>query len=74
MELGGMGTYTLRVVTPVRHQGEVLGYVELGTEVEDIAARATAGEEVRWVAFIYKKLRHQLGLSAAQIYRLTHFL
>ena len=56
MELGGMGTYTLRVVTPVRHQGEVLGYVELGTEVEDIAARATVGEQVRWVAFIYKKL------------------
>ena len=56
MELGVMGTFTLRVVTPVRTGQDVLGYIELGTEVEDIAAMATGDTGVHWAAFIYKRL------------------
>lgn len=35
LELGRLGTLTLRVVEPVRVDGRVVGYVELGKEVED---------------------------------------
>jgi signal transduction histidine kinase/CheY-like chemotaxis protein len=36
IELGPLGTFTLRVVTPVFHGRELLGYVELGKEIEDV--------------------------------------
>ncbi|TWI74207.1 PAS domain S-box-containing protein [Desulfobotulus alkaliphilus] len=36
LELGSLGTFTLRVVQPVFSRGELLGYVELGKEIEDI--------------------------------------
>ena len=35
LELGPLGTFTLRVVQPVYASGELLGYVELGKEIED---------------------------------------
>jgi len=36
LELGPLGTFTLRVVQPVRAGGRLVGYVELGKEVEDV--------------------------------------
>jgi len=36
IELGPLGTFTLRVVQPVFQDGRLLGYVELGKEIEDI--------------------------------------
>ncbi len=36
IELGPLGTFTLRVVKPVFNGAELLGYVELGKEIEDI--------------------------------------
>jgi gas vesicle protein len=36
IELGPLGMFTLRVVQPVFHEGELLGYVEIGKEIEDI--------------------------------------
>ncbi|TYT74009.1 PAS domain S-box protein [Desulfobotulus mexicanus] len=36
LELGSLGTFTLRVVQPVFSKGELLGYVELGKEIEDL--------------------------------------
>ncbi len=35
LELGPMGTLTLRLVTPWRVDGEIIGYIELGQEIED---------------------------------------
>ncbi|SHJ11219.1 Signal transduction histidine kinase [Malonomonas rubra DSM 5091] len=35
IELGPLGTFTLRAVTPVELDGEIVGYVELGREIED---------------------------------------
>jgi len=37
MELGILGTYTLRVVSPVFSQGALIGFTELGVEIEDLA-------------------------------------
>lgn len=36
LECGPRGTLTLRVVQPVFEQGRLLGYVELGKEIEDV--------------------------------------
>ncbi|MDQ6961165.1 MAG: diguanylate cyclase [Mariprofundaceae bacterium] len=36
MELGPLGTFTLRVVLPVFKKERLIGYIELGLEVEDI--------------------------------------
>ncbi|MDD5717863.1 MAG: EAL domain-containing protein [Sulfuricurvum sp.] len=36
IEIGPLGTFTLRVIQPVYENGELLGYVELGKEIEDI--------------------------------------
>ncbi|NUQ63041.1 MAG: hypothetical protein HUU20_11235 [Pirellulales bacterium] len=36
IELGPLGTFTLRVVQPVFAEGNLVGYVELGKEIEDV--------------------------------------
>jgi signal transduction histidine kinase len=36
LELGPMGTLTLRLVTPWRQDGELLGYLEIGEEIEHL--------------------------------------
>ena len=36
IELGPLGTFTLRVVQPVFERGKLVGYVELGKEIEDV--------------------------------------
>ena len=36
IELGTLGTFTLRVVQPIFEEGRLLGYVELGQEVKDV--------------------------------------
>ncbi|MBI4988485.1 MAG: histidine kinase [Rhodocyclales bacterium] len=42
LELGPMGTLTLRLVMPWRHEGELLGYLEIGEEIEHLL------EEIRY--------------------------
>jgi len=39
LELGTLGTLTLRVVQPVFHKGEFIGLVEVGKEIEDVLAK-----------------------------------
>ncbi len=39
IELGSLGTFTLRVVQPVFDNGTLVGYLELGKEIEDILER-----------------------------------
>ena len=57
IELGVLGTFTLRVVAPWYDQqsGRLIGYVELGMEVDDIIRRLgeTFGHET--LLFIHKK-------------------
>lgn len=40
VELGPLGTFTLRAVLPVLSQGERVGYIELGLEVDDLIQQA----------------------------------
>ncbi|MCC6933984.1 MAG: hypothetical protein IT292_12170 [Deltaproteobacteria bacterium] len=35
IEIGPLGTFTLRVVNPVYSKGMLVGYLELGKEIED---------------------------------------
>lgn len=48
IEIGPLGTFTLRVVEPVFDKGELVGYVELGKEIEDIlqTLHAKSGNEI----------------------------
>jgi PAS domain S-box-containing protein len=39
IELGPLGTFTLRVVHPVRENGRLIGYMELGEEIEHITGQ-----------------------------------
>ena len=41
LELGPLGTLTLRLVTPWRVNGEIVGYIELGQEIEDAISDLT---------------------------------
>jgi diguanylate cyclase (GGDEF)-like protein/PAS domain S-box-containing protein len=36
IEIGPLGTFTLRVVQPVYDEGVLIGYIELGKEIEDV--------------------------------------
>jgi diguanylate cyclase (GGDEF)-like protein len=57
VELGPLGTFTLRVVSPWHHRqtGKLIGYIELGMEINHVIDRLrdVFGYEV--VAVIYKK-------------------
>jgi len=56
IELGPLGTFTLRVVEPVFVRGKLLGYVELGKEIEDVL----------------RLLHNRLGIQLAVIIRKEH--
>ena len=48
VELGPLGTFTLRVVCPWRIDGKLAGYIELGEEIEHVAPtlKKTLGTEI----------------------------
>ncbi len=54
IELGPLGTYTLRVVRPVFEDGQLLGYLELGKEIEDVLDRIVQSEGVEKILAIRK--------------------
>ncbi len=54
IELGPLGTFTLRVVRPVFDEGTLIGYLELGKEVEDILDRLSHAEKVKLAVVIRK--------------------
>jgi len=53
IEMGPLGTFTLRVVQPVFESGALVGYVELGKEIEDVlqARRDRAGLELAMTVY-----------------------
>lgn len=55
IELGPMGTFTLRVVRPWLINGELVGYLELGEEIEHVVRRMQATLKLDYVLFINKK-------------------
>lgn len=56
IELGRLGTFTLRVVRPVFVKEELIGYVELGKEIEDI------------LQTLYTRTGHQMAVSIRKAY------
>ena len=54
LELGSFGTFTLRVVKPVFAQGELIGYVELGKEIEDILSNVQQHHKVELALLVPK--------------------
>ncbi|TAN74753.1 MAG: PAS domain S-box protein, partial [Magnetospirillum sp.] len=54
LELGPLGTFTLRVVMPWRDGGRLLGYVELGKEIDGIARDMAETLRTGFAVFIDK--------------------
>ncbi|NCC50151.1 MAG: response regulator [Spartobacteria bacterium] len=55
IELGPLGTFTLRVVQPVVVDNNLLGYVELGKEIEDILDDVRSESVLELAVFIDKQ-------------------
>ena len=59
IELGPLGTFTLRVVIPVHADDQLIGYLELGKEIEDVLARIHENQKIELTVTIKKKLLNQ---------------
>ncbi len=55
VELGPLGAFTLRYVRPWRQEGQLLGYLELGMEVEHLAAAMAETLDADVATLIRKK-------------------
>ncbi len=54
IELGPLGTFTLRAVKPIINGGKLIGYLELGKEIEEILEELQGKHEVELAASIFK--------------------
>ncbi len=63
IELGPLGTFTLRAVQPIydRDDGKLLGFMELGKEIEDILVRMHADPGVEIIVSILKSKLNRDG-------------
>ncbi|MDH5721342.1 MAG: response regulator [Spirochaetia bacterium] len=55
IELGPYGTFTLRIVKPWIYKGELIGYIELGEEIDHISPKLKSLSELDFVFLIEKK-------------------
>ena len=55
LELGPLGSFTLRFVRPWIVEGQLLGYLELGMEIDHLIHRLAAAHDVQIVALVYKQ-------------------
>ena len=55
LERGPIGTFVLRVVSPWRHDGRLLGYLELGVEFEDMIRPVHGLLKVDFIVAVYKE-------------------
>ncbi|MEI7481971.1 MAG: response regulator [Elusimicrobiota bacterium] len=55
IELGPLGTFTLRVVQPVLESGKLAGYLELGKEIEDALQTLHIRSDVQLAVVIHKE-------------------
>lgn len=56
LELGPLGTFTLRLVTPVYEKGQLIGYIEIGKEIDNILQNIHKQMDVELLVFINKDL------------------
>ncbi len=59
IELGPLGTLTLRVVKPWRVGNEIIGYLELGEEINHILPKIGQAREVELLVLVRKELLDQ---------------
>jgi PAS domain S-box-containing protein len=59
IELGPLGTFTLRIVRPIFDGDALIGYLELGKEIEDVLASIPQQSEVELAVVIRKTLLNQ---------------
>jgi PAS domain S-box-containing protein len=64
LELGPMGTLTLRVVAPMIVNGKRIGFVELGEEINHITAKLKKTIGVELIVHLHKKFLHRPGWEA----------
>lgn len=66
LELGPLGTLTLRVVLPIHREGRLAGFMELGKEFSALLEKLSRGMELQLFPFLDKKrldpLRWQEGM------------
>ncbi len=58
-ELGPLGTFTLRVVVPWFAENRLIGFIELGEEIEPLLSLVTQQSNSQMAILISKKLLHQ---------------
>ncbi|MCP4693767.1 MAG: PAS domain S-box protein [Desulfobacterales bacterium] len=67
VELGPLGTFTLRSVRPILDGDALIGYLELGKEIEDILAGLHKGQGVEAAVVIFKsaldRTRWEAGMA-----------
>jgi two-component system, sensor histidine kinase and response regulator len=61
IELGPLGTFTLRVVQPVFDGGALVGYVELGKEIEDVLQALHERADIELSIVIRKEYLNRYG-------------
>jgi signal transduction histidine kinase len=54
LELGRVGTFTLRIVYPWRIKNELIGYIELGQEIDSILRELKTITEIDFLVFLDK--------------------
>lgn len=64
IELGPLGTFTLRVVAPVREGSHLLGYIELGEEIDGIIHDLQAVSQVELAVAIDKRYLNRTDWEA----------
>ncbi len=67
IELGPLGTFALRVVHPIYDAGQLVGYLELGKEIEDVLTTIHDDHGVEVVVAIYKKELRQIDWEAGMV-------
>jgi PAS domain S-box-containing protein len=65
-ELGPLGTFTLRYVHPWRRAGVLLGYLELGMEIDEIAEDLAKSHNLELITVLRKKFSSQANFEAGR--------
>lgn len=55
IEVGAMGMLTLRVVQPIIVDNELIGYVEMGKEIEDVLNKLHVQSDIDLIMVVHKK-------------------
>jgi PAS domain S-box-containing protein len=64
LELGPLGTFTLRVVQPVFDGHELVGYLELGKEIEDVLQTLCRQSDYQVAVALHKEAIHREAWEA----------